>query len=95
MPGLARHLTLAAYVGTVSVAAAVAVLDFRLHPMLVVPVAAAYAMAGVAWWERPGVVAEVRRRRGQCVRCGYDLTGNTSGTCPECGTAAATGGAKE
>jgi hypothetical protein len=21
-----------------------------------------------------------------CHRCGYDLTGNTSGTCPECGT---------
>lgn len=28
-----------------------------------------------------------RRSRGstQCSRCGYDLTGNTSGTCPECG----------
>jgi len=28
------------------------------------------------------------RRRippGHCQRCGYDLTGNTSGTCPECG----------
>jgi hypothetical protein len=25
-----------------------------------------------------------RRRRGLCVRCGYDLTGNTSGVCPEC-----------
>lgn len=22
---------------------------------------------------------------GQCVHCGYDLTGNTSGRCPECG----------
>ena len=21
-----------------------------------------------------------------CRKCGYDLTGNTSGTCPECGT---------
>ena len=30
-----------------------------------------------------------RRRRGLCERCGYDLTGNVSGTCPECGTAAA------
>ena len=29
-----------------------------------------------------------RRRRGLCVRCGYDLTGNQSGTCPECGEAA-------
>jgi hypothetical protein len=27
----------------------------------------------------------VRRSGGNCVRCGYDLTGNTSGTCPECG----------
>lgn len=26
-----------------------------------------------------------RRSRGLCVRCGYDLTGNTSGRCPECG----------
>lgn len=26
-----------------------------------------------------------RRRRGLCVKCGYDLTGNTTGTCPECG----------
>jgi hypothetical protein len=28
-----------------------------------------------------------RLRRGLCVNCGYDLTGNLSGTCPECGTA--------
>ena len=28
----------------------------------------------------------MRRREGLCVRCGYDLTGNVSGTCPECGT---------
>ncbi len=29
-----------------------------------------------------------RRRRGLCVACGYDLTGNVSGTCPECATEA-------
>ncbi len=29
-----------------------------------------------------------RRRRGRCVRCGYDLTGNLSGVCPECGGSA-------
>lgn len=28
-----------------------------------------------------------RRKRGLCIGCGYDLTGNVSGTCPECGTA--------
>jgi hypothetical protein len=24
---------------------------------------------------------------GRCQRCGYNLTGNVSGRCPECGTA--------
>ncbi len=32
------------------------------------------------WWWR-------RRRRGLCTKCEYDLTGNISGICPECGTA--------
>ncbi|UCC32450.1 MAG: hypothetical protein JSU86_09245 [Phycisphaerales bacterium] len=27
-----------------------------------------------------------RRRQGLCLRCGYNLTGNVSGVCPECGT---------
>jgi hypothetical protein len=27
-----------------------------------------------------------RRRKGLCVKCAYDLTGNVSGVCPECGT---------
>ena len=26
-----------------------------------------------------------RRKRGLCVQCGYNLTGNVSGRCPECG----------
>ncbi len=29
-----------------------------------------------------------RRKRGLCVRCGYNLAGNVSGVCPECGEAA-------
>lgn len=29
---------------------------------------------------------ERRRRRGLCITCGYNLTGNTTGVCPECGT---------
>jgi len=28
-----------------------------------------------------------RRMQGQCLACGYNLTGNVSGVCPECGTA--------
>jgi len=27
-----------------------------------------------------------RRRHGLCLKCGYNLTGNLSGVCPECGT---------
>jgi uncharacterized paraquat-inducible protein A len=29
---------------------------------------------------------QARQARGLCRECGYDLTANTSGTCPECGT---------
>ena len=46
----------------------------------------------VAWWfrraERAVRIADERRRQGLCARCGYDLTGNVSGVCPECGTRA-------
>jgi hypothetical protein len=31
----------------------------------------------------------LRRRLGFCERCGYDLTANASGRCPECGAATA------
>ena len=39
----------------------------------------------------PLKLRDIRRRRrrrlsGVCVGCGYDLTGNVSGVCPECGT---------
>ena len=27
-----------------------------------------------------------RRRKGLCIKCAYDLTGNVPGVCPECGT---------
>lgn len=39
------------------------------------------AALGVAWRPR-------RPRSGHCAGCGYDLTGNESGRCPECGIAA-------
>lgn len=34
-------------------------------------------------WERVGKL--LKPRRGHCRTCGYNLTGNTSGACPECG----------
>jgi hypothetical protein len=33
------------------------------------------------------VAAKWRRKQGSCPACGYDLTGLTTGVCPECGTA--------
>ena len=38
------------------------------------------AVRGMRLWNKSR-----RRRRGLCPACGYDLTGNVSGVCPECG----------
>lgn len=61
------------------------------------------ATIGVPLWSAvaaflilPAVAAVVivrgkpRQRDGLCARCSYDLTGNVSGVCPECGTPVAT-----
>jgi rubrerythrin len=32
------------------------------------------------WWDRRS-----KTRFGHCQKCGYNLTGNVSGVCPECG----------
>lgn len=37
--------------------------------------------AAIAYRLRPGAIA----LPGHCRKCGYDLTGNISGRCPECG----------
>ena len=43
-------------------------------------------MLHMALWLRERVRVGRHRRRGRCLSCGYDLTGNTTGVCPECGT---------
>jgi hypothetical protein len=44
-------------------------------------------VAGSALHElyRPHDLRHPRGLKGRCVKCGYDLTGNISGVCPECG----------
>jgi hypothetical protein len=45
---------------------------FGVYPLI------AFTVRPLRWWRR--------RRGGLCIKCGYDLTGNVSGVCPECGT---------
>ena len=52
---------------------------------LVVP-AALFAAYPIIAFHRGPLRHWRRRRKGFCQKCGYDLTGNESGTCPECGT---------
>jgi 4-amino-4-deoxy-L-arabinose transferase-like glycosyltransferase len=47
----------------------------------------AFPAAASLWW-----LDRHRVRPGHCWKCGYDLTGNVSGQCPECGTAVASHG---
>ena len=53
------------------------------RPWSVVTMCAAAAAARYAAWRVQ--LPDVRWARGLCVGCGYDLTGNVSGVCPECG----------
>jgi hypothetical protein len=36
-------------------------------------------------WSAPAVLRRLRKRRGHCPTCGYDLRGAPAGPCPECG----------
>jgi hypothetical protein len=61
-----------------------ALLWAAIKPLLfVTPAAAAWALYRCVRARSDG------RGAHRCPRCGYDLTGNVSGVCPECGTARA------
>ena len=69
--------------------ASIAMLDGRWGSSreVTMPIWPLAAATGASAW----VLWRVRRERippGTCEHCGYDLTGNVSGQCPECGAAA-------
>lgn len=59
-----------------------------LPPWLVLMIFALFASYVVLRW----VIRRCRTTNlpSSCIQCGYDLTGNASGVCPECGTAVVT-----
>jgi hypothetical protein len=62
------------------------VVRFVIFPwwLVIVMFCAAPVWAAARWLVR--FPSELRRRRGLCVKCGYDLRATESGKCPECGT---------
>ncbi len=50
------------------------------------PPFALFAIYPVIAFTRGPLRRHRRRRRGLCLQCGYNLTGNVTGRCPECGT---------
>jgi hypothetical protein len=48
-------------------------------PFWIIALAVAIPTAPLWWFDRRAYPL------GHCVKCGYDLTGNVSGHCPECG----------
>ncbi len=48
------------------------------------PLVAIGAATAYLWWTDRRPIPP-----GHCQKCGYNLTGNVSGRCPECGTAVA------
>ena len=44
-----------------------------------------FVVAAVAAWKAYRFSRWEKYAKGMCRKCGYDLRGNTSGVCPECG----------
>lgn len=53
-----------------------------LLPLLVITLSGFAVGPIIASWG----IRRLRSATHLCIACGYNLTGNTSGTCPECGT---------
>lgn len=58
------------------------ILVWRAYLPLWFPFTLLFCATGLLWY-----LGRRRHLSGHCQKCGYDLTGNVSGRCPECGTA--------
>jgi hypothetical protein len=80
-------LLVALFFGLPALLLALAVLtliDWRILPAVIIGIVA-FSVFGQDVFERR---TRRRRDRGLCLACGYNLTGNVSGICPECGIGA-------
>jgi len=58
----------------------------RLRATIISSVAPLPAVGVIIWWQRQLIRRELwRRLNNRCDDCGYNVTANKSGTCPECG----------
>jgi hypothetical protein len=87
----ARILALVGMTGAACTYVADALLGGRLisQQFMLLPILAFGLVLGIFVFpsvERK-LVRQQRAAAGLCTKCGYNLTGNTSGVCPECGGA--------
>jgi hypothetical protein len=56
--------------------------------LVIVPCWMIVTISGIApsLWGVAFARRSCQKKSGRCTTCGYNLTGNTSGVCPECGT---------
>ena len=66
-----------------------------LHPVPIAFLANTSVYAALLWLVTPGpfiLRRAIRRKRGRCISCAYDLRGTDHAACPECGAEVVTGG---
>jgi len=85
--GFPIHLPWLVNIGPICLLVLCGYRDFRSFREVVFFYAVFYGIVGVlcgfAWWR---CAVSKRQGPGICGKCQYDLTGNVSGVCPECGT---------
>lgn len=55
------------------------------HILVTIALALTLAATWLAWQARRATIRIARRDAGNCPACNYNLHGNTTGRCPECG----------